>query len=114
MLETIFDALMLVLMLFGLFSVVCIIFEKLLTRKCSRHFFAVVAGRANDETLPEQVYAAFVESNLLSFFQKREVIVVDYGVEEAVKNSCRHILGDERNVIFCKAEEISDIIGRFG
>lgn len=114
MLKTVFEALGLMFMLIGIFAVSFAAFEKIFTGKSFKNYFTVIAGEKDDEHLPERVYAAFVETNLLSLLHKRKVIVIDYGVDAAVKNSCKRILDDENGVVFCQKEEFCDIIDRLG
>lgn len=111
MLEMLMDALSLIFILCGMFFVGYIIFQKLLLGRKCRKTVTLMAGFKDDDKLPEEVYAAYMASNLLNIVKKNEVIVLDFGVEKSVKEACINIVGDSRNVIFCPREEIEDIIG---
>lgn len=113
MFETIIDALSLVLILCGMFFIGYIIFQKVLQGRGTGKVVTLMAGFPEDKKLPEEVYAAFVASNLLNFINKNEVIVVDFGVEESVKEACKNIVGDDKNVFFCPKEKFEDIIEHF-
>lgn len=110
MLKDIIYALGFVFVLCGMFFVCYIIFSKVMTPKGFGGFFAVIPGTANDESLPEKVYAAFVHANLLTFWQHNEVIVLDLGVSEKIKEQCRNIMNGKGDITFFKAEEIQNIV----
>lgn len=103
MLNTIFDALMLIFTLIGIFFVCYIVFQKVLRRRANG-FFALVPGFPDDERLPEKVYSAFVEANLLNFLRVNKVIVLDFGVSERLKFECENLIGCDKNVRFIEIE----------
>lgn len=114
MLKTVLEAVGLMFMLVGFFAVCFAVLEKIFARNGLENYLTVIAGRQDDEHLPERVYAAFVETNLLSLLHKHRVVVIDYGVDPCVKSSCKRILSDENSVVFCRAEDFQNIIDRLG
>jgi len=106
MLKDILYAIGVIFILLGIFFVLYIIVRKALTPKGTGSFFALVPGTSDDERLPEKVYAAFIQANLLTFWEHNEVIVLDMGVSDKVKEQCRNIMSAKGEVVFCKADEI--------
>ncbi len=111
MFETVIDALSLIFILCGMFFLGYLIFQKTMRGRKSKKVLTIIAGFSDDERLPEEVYAAFLASNLFNFINKNEVIVIDLGVEQSVKDACKNIVGGENNVYFCKTDNFKDIIG---
>lgn len=110
MLKDIIYALGIVFLLCGVFFVCYIIFRKVMTPKGFGGFFAVIPGREGDESLPEKVYAAFVQANLLTLWEHNEVIVLDMGVSEKVKEQCRNIMYGKGDIAFYKADDFESIV----
>lgn len=110
MLKDIIYALGIVFLLCGIFFVCYIIFSKCMTPKGFGGFLAVIPGKAGDDSLPEKVYAAFVQANLLTLWGHNEVVVLDLGVSEKVKEQCRNIMYGKGDIAFCKADEFENIV----
>lgn len=110
MFETIAGVLSLIFILFGMFFLGYVIFQKIMRGRKAKKVLTIMAGFSDDERLPEEVYSAYLSSNLLNFINKNEVIVIDFGVEQSVKDACKNIVGDEKNVFFCEKDNFEKII----
>ncbi len=110
MFETLRGALALAFILCGFFFILYAIFQKIISAKSKRKTVTLIMGFPNDERLPEEVYSAYLSSNLLNFTKKNAVIVLDFGVEKSVKDACRYTLGDDESVFFYQKEDFEEII----
>ena len=110
MFETIVDVLSLIFILCGMFFSLYVVFQKTMRGRKAKKVLTIMAGFSDDERLPEEVYSAFLASNLLNFINKNEVIVIDFGVKETIKDACKNIVGDETNVFFCEKDNFEKII----
>ena len=109
MFESIIYAFSLIFILCGMFFVCLLVFDKIITPKECERYFLLIPGFHGDEYLPSTVYSAFVRANLFTFSKKNEVIVLDMGLDESEKHECENMLEGFGSVLFCKADEISEL-----
>lgn len=106
MFESIIYAFALVFILCGMFFVSALIFDKVTTPKEAEPCFLLVPGFHNDEFLPSTVYSAFFRSNLFTLSKRKEIIVLDMGLDENEKHECRSMLEGFGTVFFCKDKDL--------
>lgn len=111
MLYNVLYALSLVLMLLGLMLFFYVLINKCLCFGAERNFFTVIAGYEEKENLPDEIYSAFSQMSLFNFGTHPPVIVVDFNLSDETKIRCRIMTESFGKLIFCKAEELSEIIG---
>lgn len=111
MLLNVFYAVCLVVLVFAVFFLCLFCFSRLFVPKNENGFFSVIAGREGDERLPEKVFAAFIQSNILSLIKKNPVVVIDFGVSEEIRSECESLLSDGE-LMFCSAGEFADLVER--
>ena len=70
-------------------------------------FYTVIPGFENDEHLAQKVFAAYVQTNLLTVCKRSSLIVLDFGVSEKMKRECSEILGGHE-VLFLKKEDFGE------
>lgn len=102
-------ALCLALILCGLYFIFYMIINKKLLNKNQNDFITVVIGTENEQ-LPQTVYNAFVQANLLNFGQKAHVVVLDYGLSEDMKTKCFNIIRQCDSVHFCHQDDFSGFL----
>lgn len=106
-----FSAFMLILA--GLLFVIHLIASKLLTGS-SQDFFIAVDATKEKEALPDRIYSAFIQVNIMNFTNKRPVVVFSDGLSDqeekelidSAVNGCR-ILFVRKEDIYCSQNTFS-------
>lgn len=93
----------------GLFFTFYLLINKVILKNQRNDFVTVVIGKDCEE-LPETVYQAFVQANLLNFGEKSSVIVLDFGLSEDTKCKCFEVLQRYDNLKFCTIEDFESIV----
>ncbi len=113
MLHNLILALGLSLTICGMFFTFYLLINKIILKNHSNDFVTIVIGKDCDE-LPETVYQAFVQANLLNFGEKSPVIVLDFGLSEDTKCKCFEVLQRYDNIHFCAVEDFESVVCKGG
>lgn len=111
MLYSIISVIALTLMTAGLFMLFYVVINKSLSSGDISGIYTVITGYEEKENLPEEIYTAYSQMSLFNFGTTPAVIVVDYGLTEETKIRCRIMNESFGQLIFCKEDELSVIIG---
>lgn len=93
MFEFVCDALSLFFIICGMLFLISLIFIKLTSFKNDKGFFVVLKADENDEDLYAKISSAFLEANMFNFLKVNKVVVLDYGVEDSIKEDCLSVFG---------------------
>ena len=74
--------------------------------KHENEYNIILVGKEHDENLPQKVYSAFVQMNLMSVSKRNEIIVLDLGVSEIIKRECYDIMDKKGRVIFVDVQSL--------
>lgn len=111
MLYNIIYTVALILMTIGLIFLFYVVINKSLSSGKMNNIYTVIAGYEDKENLPDEIYSAFSQMSLFNFRSRPPVIVVDYDLTDETKLRCRIMNETCGQLVFCKEEELSQIIG---
>lgn len=111
MFDFICDGLSLFFIICGMLFLISLIFIKLYSLKNKKGFFVVLSADERDEDLYGRITKAFLEANMFNFFKVNKVVVLDFGVKEAVRECCISAFGKGGILEFVKPEEAEAFFG---
>lgn len=86
------------LLLTGMFFVFYLVFSSGSTN--SDGFFIAVEGEEDNKLLAEQVYAAYIQINLMNFKEKRPVYVIDRNLSEKTRDELTKAVEPYGKIVF--------------
>lgn len=108
MIQSLFHAICLILIIIGTFSILSCLYSLLLCKKNCKRVFTVIYCDENETLLPDKVYSACLLSKYMVLGQ-RNVYVVDKGISPYTKRHCREIISGIGKVYFINEAELTHI-----
>ncbi len=91
----------LLLILTGMFFIFYLVASK--QSVSNDRYFVAVEAFENDSGLPQQVYSAYIQANLMNFSAKKPVYVIDHDLSEITRNTLKEAIEPYGRIIFIKA-----------
>ncbi|MEG0979413.1 MAG: hypothetical protein RR911_00725 [Oscillospiraceae bacterium] len=110
MLESIFYAVLLVLILAGIVSIINFLLLKILMPRKGGKYILLVPPDTSGSDVAGLVYLLSMRFGVFGNFHNVKVTVVDCGMSEMASEMCRILCDDGKNIEMCNCDEICDYI----
>ena len=101
MLYSIFCFFSALLLLSGVFFIFYLILSAIASKE-NEEYFIVVDGYEKNENLPEQIYSAFIQVNMMNFSSKKPVHVIDHDLSDNTKEYLISMTESFCKIVFMK------------
>jgi|GEM_PF-158776 len=110
MLESIFYAVLLILVLAGIVSVVNYLLLKILMPKKGGKYILLVPHDASGSDVAGLVYLLSMSFGIFGSFRNVKVTVVDCGMCDTASEMCKILCDESKNIEMCNCDEICELI----
>ena len=104
--EAVLFFLFLLCLLFACVSLGSAFLDHVLLSPARRGMYTVLVGLPEDETLPQRVWAAFVQTQTGLSPCKNPILVLDLGVKEEAKEACLALADGKCRVVFAEQAQL--------
>ena len=106
MLNCVLYAISLILIVLGIFFLLCMLMSCFLCDKSRNGVYSLIYYDGKNESLYDKVYTAYFQSDFFSLCDKRAVVVIGQSIPDFVKNQCQSAIAPYGKIYFLREDEI--------
>ena len=106
MLNCVLYAMSLILIVLGIFFLLCMLMSGFLCDKSRKGVYSLVYYDGKNESLYDKVYTAYFQSDFFSLCDKRAVVVIGNNIPDFVKKQCQNTIAPYGKIYFMGEDEI--------